>query len=271
MSYEYMGVGPINYYPCHYGASKLIFRGPKKNPGRKYCVAIGGTETFGKYLEDPYPAQLAALCGRDVVNLGCMHAGAEVFLNNPAILDICQDADVTIVQLTSAQNMSNRFYSVHPRRNDRFIAASRLLYSIYPGLDFTNVHYTGHLVSMLRNYSETCFELIKNELQSEWVAKMQAMLAMIGGRITLLWLSDRFPGDSEDFPSLGNDPKLLDRAMIDQLLSDNVGLLEIVGTPEEISAGHDRMIFTRWEEAAARQMLGPIVHQEAARRLQEHL
>ena len=64
---------------------------------------------------------------------------------------------------------------------------------------------------------------------------------------------------------------LLDRTMIDQLISDQIEVLEIVATPDEVTAGHERMIFTPWQEAAAHQMLGPIVHQAAALQLKSCL
>ncbi len=34
-----------------------------------------------------------------------------------------------------AQNLSNRFYAVHPRRNDRFLRASTLMKTIFREVD----------------------------------------------------------------------------------------------------------------------------------------
>ncbi len=64
---------------------------------------------------------------------------------------------------------------------------------------------------------------------------------------------------------------MLQRDMIEGLLGENIYLVEIVATPEEIAAGHERMIFTPWEQAAVSQMLGPIVHQKAARQPKDRL
>ena len=50
------------------------------------------------------------------------HRRYSVFVNEPTVIDICSKALVTVVQLMGAQNTSNRFYAVHPRRNDRFLA-----------------------------------------------------------------------------------------------------------------------------------------------------
>ncbi|MGR3290116.1 MAG: DUF6473 family protein, partial [Paracoccaceae bacterium] len=111
VAYEYFGASPLNYYPCQYGESKLRFRGPKRTLEGKYCVVIGGSETFGKFIEQPYPEILEDLSGQTVVNLGCMHAGVGLFADDATILKICANADVTVIQLMGAQNMSNRFYS----------------------------------------------------------------------------------------------------------------------------------------------------------------
>lgn len=100
---------------------------------------------------------------------------------------------------------------------------------------------------------------------------MEMTLARIGGRVILLWLSDHIPGVDSFNGTLFDDPMLLERHMIDQLIGESVELVEIVATPDEVSAGHERMIFTPWEETAARRMLGPIAHQEAARQLTSRL
>jgi hypothetical protein len=58
----------------------------------------------------------------EAANLGLVNAGIDVFINEPMIQDFCAGAVVTVIQVLGAANMSNRFYAVHPRRNDRFPA-----------------------------------------------------------------------------------------------------------------------------------------------------
>jgi len=268
MAYEFLGSGALDYSPCSYGASKLHFRGPKRRLTGVYSAALGGSETFGKFVEQPYPNLLEMATGHRIVNLGCMYAGPEIFSSDNAVLEICRNASITVVQLTGAQNMSNRFYAVHPRRNDRFLRPTRLLLSIYPDVDFTDVHYTGHLLGLLWEVSEKRFDIVRKGLQSEWVSKMQAVVSKIDGQVILLWLATHAPGKAGVLHSPGADPMFLDRDMIDQVLASGATLVEVVATPDEIAAGYERMIFSQLEEAAARQMLGPIVHQEAARQLQ---
>ena len=56
MAYEFAGDSALDYFPCRYGQSKLLFRGPRRRFDGPYAAAIGGTETYGKFVADPYPA-----------------------------------------------------------------------------------------------------------------------------------------------------------------------------------------------------------------------
>lgn len=267
MAYEILGKGALDYIPCRYNGSDLYFRGPKQALKKGYCAVIGGTETYGKFIEDPYPALLADLSGRTIVNLGYGNAGAGLYLGDAGVLTICKNADTTIIEITGAQNISNKYYSVHPRRNDRFVGASKALHSLYPEVDFTEFHFTGHLLAALANRSNERFDILCRELRVQWVSRMKTVLEKIDGDVILLWLARHSPGDPERQDRKFRTPALIDRDMMGRLIGDNTLLVEILATPEEISAGYERMIYSILEEPAARQMLGPIVHQEAAREL----
>ena len=55
MTYENLGQGVLDYFPCRNGHSKLLFRGPRKKMAGEYIAMIGGTETYGKFIEKPFP------------------------------------------------------------------------------------------------------------------------------------------------------------------------------------------------------------------------
>ncbi|HLQ19378.1 MAG TPA: DUF6473 family protein, partial [Tabrizicola sp.] len=115
--------GALDYFPCRYGASKALFRGPQRDLSLPYVAMLGGSATFGKYVERPYPALVEAALGRPVANLGGLNAGPDFYLTDPAALDVAARAQVAVVQVTGAEALSNPFYTVHSRRNDRFLAA----------------------------------------------------------------------------------------------------------------------------------------------------
>ena len=153
MAYERMGETTLDYLPCRYGGCRLLFRGPQRRLEGSYAAFLGGTETYGKFIERPFPALVEARTGLRCVNFGWPNAGVDVFLNEPELLKMAGAARVVVLQVPCAPNLSNRYYSVHPRRNDRFVTATPRLQSLFPEVDFTEFHFTRHLLSRLRRVS----------------------------------------------------------------------------------------------------------------------
>ena len=173
MSFEQRGRMPLDYQPVALPGSALRFRGPlETNPGPA-VVCIGGSETFGRFIHAPFPAQLDDALPLPVLNLGVVNAGLDVMASDPAIAGAVAEADAVVLQITSAHNMTNRFYTVHPRRNDRFVTASTMLRTIYPQVDFTEFHFTRHLLKHLMAASEDRFEIVRTELEAAWIARMK--------------------------------------------------------------------------------------------------
>ena len=182
-------------------------------------------------------------------------------------------ADVTVVQVLGAQNMSNRFYSVHPRRNDRFVAASSVLQEMYPEIDFVEINFTKHLIQKLLRVSPERFEVVLNELQQAWVARMRLLVGQIKGKSLLLWFSQVAVPINDDLGKGGPglDPVFVSREMLEQIRPHVTDILEVVASKQALSAGGYGMVFRETEAAAARGMLGPLAHEEAATALKAAL
>lgn len=263
MAYEHPGGGSLDYLPCRYGTSKLLFRGPRRRLEGAFCALLGGSETYGKYVRDPFPALLEARLGTTMVNFGYMNAGADVFLNEPFIVDACNKARVTVVQLLGAHNMSNRFYAVHPRRNDRFLRASTLMKTIFREVDFTEFHFTRHMLLSLKLRAPEKYALVESELKAAWVARMRLLLQKIVGRSVLLWVGDHHPeGAARD--ALGPDPLLIDTDMVDAIRPFATDFVRVTPTTAARLAGTAGMEFAALDAPAAAQMPGPAVHEEVA-------
>ncbi len=271
MTYENLGQGALDYFPCRYGKSKLLFRGPRKKMENAFVAMIGGTDTYGKYIEKPYPDLIGEALNTECVNFGCVNAGVDVFSNEPTVIDACAKARVTVVQVVGAQNMSNRFYAVHPRRNDRFLRASTLLKTIFRETDFTEFHFTKHLLSVLQEISEERFNIVRDELKSAWIARMKLLLEKIEGKTVLLWVSDRTPDQPSIQNGLGCDPLFVDRAMIEAIRPVVTEVIEVVPSTAALSSGTNGMIYPPMEEPAAREMLPLTAHAELAKALVEPL
>lgn len=263
MSCESQGAGALDYFPVRYGRSKLLFRGPRRELTGKFCTVIGGTETYGKFVADPYPALTERAIGMPVVNFGYVNAGVDVFLNEQAVLDACKHSRATVIQLVGAHNMSNRFYSVHPRRNDRFLRASSLMKTIFREVDFTEFHFTRHMLATLKAISPEKFAVVEDELKAAWVGRMKQLLGKIEGKTLLVWMSGR-TGDAGPSDGMGHEPLLVDDDMVAAVRPHATELVRVVPSAAARSEGVTGMQFTAFEEPVAAEMPGPLFHAEVA-------
>ena len=267
MAYVFPGEGSLDYFPCHYGSSRILFRGPKRDTNRAYVAVLGGTEAYGKFVPDPFPDLLERDLGLAVANLGCMNAGPDVFLNDPALTEVATQACATIVQITGAQNLSNRYYTVHPRRNDRFLAASPGLKALYPQVDFTEFSFTRHLLTALHSASPDRFEVVAEELRTAWLARMTTLLTRLRAPVALLWMAETAPPAPTRRASIGASPALVDTDMISALRSLAAAYAEVVFSPQARAQGVAGMSFAPLEAPAAAQVPGPLAHREVANQL----
>jgi hypothetical protein len=221
--------GPVRGTPglWRHDGSKLVLRGPKQDFAQPFVAVLGGSETFGKHVGQPYPALLGDRIGMPVANLGVMHAGVSLFSKERWLLEIASRARLTVLQVMGAQNMSNRLYCVHPRRNDRFLTSSETLRVMYPEIDFTDFNFTGHLVSSLEAGRDERFAQVVEELQWAWVQRMRRVITAISGEVLLLWLSERRPEDAATATGAG-EPMFVTRSMLDELAPYIAGVVEVV-------------------------------------------
>jgi hypothetical protein len=244
-----------------------MFRGPRRDLSGEYLAVLGGTESYGRFVISPYPALIEEVLGVPVANLACQNAGPDVYLADRAALEVAAQAYLAVVQITGAQNLTNRFYTVHPRRNDRFIAATPLLRSLYRDVDFTEIHFTRHLVQVLASRGEDRFAPIAAELKALWLQRMTMVLQRLPRRSVLLWMADAPPPEPTAGSGLTTAPWLIDRAMVDALRPLAADYVEVVRSQAARAEGVQAMRFTPMDEPAAQSLPGAGAHQETALRL----
>lgn len=268
MSFESPGRTSLEYFHCRYGKSRLMFRGPKRKLDRPYVAFFGGSETYGKFVETPFPNRVEAITGRRCVNFGCMNAGVGLFANDATLIDAACSAELTVIQLMGAHNMSNRFYAVHPRRNDRLVRASNLMKTVYREVDFTEFNFTRHMLSSLQRTCDQRFEMVVEELKVAWVARMRSLMEKIDGKIVLLWPRDRRMDSAVDLTEgLGADPLFVDSRMVDALRPKVKGVVEVDLGDDVWAAGTDGMTFSEMEAPAAREVPNAAAHALLAKSL----
>lgn len=263
MSYARPGLGGLDYYPCSYGTSPLIFRGPRRSLVPPYCVALGGTETFGKFVPHPYPRLLESRSGLRVANFACVNAGLDTMLDDATVLEAAAGAKSVILQVLPAQNLSNAFYRVHPRRNDRFLHPTSALKRLYPEVDFTDFSFTGHLVGALQRCGPRRFARIRAVLQATWHERMETLIRQIARPLTLLWMAGHLPPEDSDAADAWRPP-LVTRAMLARATPPDGACVEIRAPTAQRPAPAPGMIHTPHERAAAAALPGPDAHECAA-------
>jgi hypothetical protein len=264
MAFEYPGDGSLDYYPCRYGKSRIMFRGPRRDLERPFVVTLGGTETYGKFVPEPYPALVEAQTGLRVVNLGFVNAGLDLYLKDRDVLDVASRAQLAVVQIVGAQNLTNRYYSVHARRNDRFLYASGLLRTIYREVDFTEFNFTRHMLQTLQAVSVDKFEVVAEELRAAWVARMKTLIKALPTKTVLLWVGNTPPPIPGRRSDLTHDPLLVDNEMIAALRSLVTHYVEVTPTAEAVRCGTNGMAFAPMDAPAAKLLPGPAVHRQIA-------
>ncbi|WP_234899569.1 DUF6473 family protein [Ruegeria lacuscaerulensis] len=265
MSYYQTGSGVPEDAVCRYSGSRLWFRGPERSLDTPYMACIGGTETFGRFVETPFASVLEDKLDRRCLNLGSLFCGVDALCRDSGLQSLMDKAELCVLQAPDLLGQSNRFYRVHPRRNDRFLAATDDLISLYPDVDFADVNFVHHLMALLRDHQDARFEAVADELRRNWLKQMRALLEKLDVPVILLCLqvvgqSDGGdPADEADVPlSLG----LLDavRPFCAAIVRETVS---VSGQSDEL----EDMLFGTLQQPMAEYMIGPAAHRTIAEAL----
>jgi len=225
-----------------------------------FVAFLGGTQTFGKFVAKPYPLRVEHLTGVTSVNLGQLNAGVDVFARDEGVLKIARAARVNVLEVVGAANMTNPFYTVHPRRNDRFLQASVQLRAQYPEVDFSQFNFTQHMLNHLQRADPDRFAVLEKGLQRVWSRRMRQLVGKLGKNTVLLHFATVGEG-----PCAGG-PMFVTPQMI-ATLGAQVAASVHVPVPPPDDAPDRGMVFNPVEREAARQLPGPDVHADAARLL----
>jgi hypothetical protein len=215
-----------------------------------YIAFLGGSETLGRDVAKPFPALLGVATGLPVANLAAPHAGPDYYLGHPALLKAAARAEIAVLQLPGADALSNPFYTVHSRRNDRFLAATPCLHALFPKVDLTDIHFTRHLHQALARADAVAHARVVHGLRQTWVLRMRALLRHLPLRRILLCLGNP--------AAEGEGPYLLDAEVMSSL---DVPLL--IATPGAAARAADLAACSR-PDVRALSLPGPATHAEIA-------
>ncbi|MEO1796144.1 MAG: DUF6473 family protein [Pseudomonadota bacterium] len=256
-----MGLGRalLELQPCRYGYSQIDFRGPEVDRTAPYIAFLGATETVGPFLTRPFPTLTARLCDLGCANLGIKNAGPDAFLRDPEVLAVARGAEAVVLEVMGAVNLSNAFYKVHPRRNDRFVRAYEPLREIAPRLDLTDVHFTGHLMVQIAAQAPQALRTVQQELQSVWVERMQALIDTLGVPVHLLRLP---PPASANIGAF-----LIEPLMMAAIATEAASITRARPSEAAHAEGTKEMFFSETEAPVAAHLLSAMAHEEIAEAL----
>lgn len=252
---------PLAFAPalCRYGQSPLAFRGPAVDLSQPYLALLGGSESFGPGQAQPFAALWGEGAGLPVLNLAQPQAGPDLYLKDPALLPLAAGAEAAVVQLPGLTHLSNPYYRVHPRRNDRVVAVSEGLRQLYEEVDFSEIAFTEHLVTTLKAADPDRFSFVADALRMAWVEAMRALLAPLSGKATLLWLLS--PGAEETALPLTAD-------VVEELTPAALGRVDLVlDLGADLAADPDFNPLRATRPPLGARELGPASHARIAARL----
>jgi len=233
----------VDYNTYRFGRSRQRFRGPKPDLSEPYISFVGGSETFGKFVEQPFPARLQDALDYTCANWGTPGAGPSFFLKDPVVLEACSNSKVCVVSVMGAVAMSNRLYSVFKRRNSRIRATSAGLKAMFPDLKLEDYRFAHNMLRHMYQDNPNNFKVLEIELREAWIARMRELLDEIETTRVLFWMSERTPeeaGGSADREAFVTHPAFVDREMLEAVapLADLV-VEYVPQNPAAISAGED--------------------------------
>ncbi len=221
----------VDYKLFRLADTGLDLRGPLPRPLEpgKYFACLGAAQTFGCFVEHPYPALLANRIGIASLNLGIAGAGPRYFVRTARLLPYINASRFAIVQIMSARSEDN----------------SRLLSD---GLEQLTVRADGRRLGAEPAYRELMADLRRSELdalvaetRANWVASFRELLASITVPVVLFWFSKRSPRYQLSYHDVhalfGEFPQLVDERMVLSLIATTASYVECItsrGSPQRL-------------------------------------
>ena len=263
MFHDRTGLLGLQARPCRYGTARVTFRGPQADPSFAHIAFIGGSETFGPYVEAPFPTLIAEALGPQAMNLGVRSAGPDVFLGAGDLLQQTRGAAATIVQAPLVGNLSNPFYRVHGLRNDRLITVTRDFYAKAPEFDICDIHFINHFWQEARRLAPQVVAPMEKAVRALWVERMQTLLGQLAPPVYLLWLRGCAEPSGH---SSGGQPQIT-QAMIDALSGHVTDTLTMTPPDTEPATARAEMAFPPEDFAQVSLSLTPMAHRAIAGQL----
>ncbi len=257
-------VGDVADAGYRFGTNETLFRGQAPDLSKPYTVFLGAGETYGQYVEMPFPNLLGRELPIQCVNWGVPGGGPTHFLRDPVLQDACNKARLCVITAGHAWAISNRLYTVLHRDNSAISDVSDQLIALFPNVDVDSFERVRPMLVALQNSSPDNFKVLEMEIREAWLARMREMVERIETRTVLFVMGDHLLDD----PSLSENrrigPELVSRVMLNRL-AGYVDHFVVYEASEEAQSldGEDR-IYDESDATASLSYPGERMHVEAA-------
>jgi hypothetical protein len=169
-----------------YPFDDIELRGPKTNHPN-YIAYIGAAQTFGRYCKKPFPSIIGERLNIGTLNFGFGGMGPTYFLNNTAIMDTVNKAELVVVQVLSARSISNSIFQSTigssfgiNMKDGRKMHSDKIFQELFNGKD-------------KRGLDEKFMKNLIEETKQNYVSAMIDLLKAIQPPKVLFWFSVRTP------------------------------------------------------------------------------
>ena len=228
-TYQNLDSQVIDYqlWNLHTTSARYVLRGPRPKTlaSQQYIASLGPAFTFGRFVDQPYPALLGKALNMASLNLGIGGIGPS-FHTNPrydALLSLVNRAKLATILIFSGRSQSTSRFKVHECFQEQYYYEGTRMPADYV------------YQKLLETESPEVVAAQVAEIRERYVAEFVQLLNSIQVPKVLLWVSKRRPDYQESYDGLhkllSNFPHLVNQPMVDKLRSHCDAYLEYCDTP----------------------------------------
>jgi hypothetical protein len=211
VGYQVSDAHIIDYEIYELAAVDGGFRGPPVSSD-VYVACLGGAQTFGRFVQTPFPRLISHSLRIETLNLGRGGVGPSFYLSNPRLLEYTNRARMVIFQVLSGRSQSNSLF--------------RITGNGMRGMNLANGREMSapEFYTWLMARDSQLARMIVEETRENYLSAMMQLLDAITPPKILLWFSVRGP-NYEEYLELplgrlwGEFPHFVNQAMVDEMRS----------------------------------------------------
>ena len=173
----------VDYHPFTLDGCPVPFRGPGLNPDAvaegSFFTCLGAAQTYGCFVERPFPNLLADRLGLSALNLSVGGAGPGFYLQYPALIAAMNRGRFVVLQAMSARHEAN----------SRFAADGYVEY-LRDRVRGDSTDTVSAWSRVLEESPDDAPRLVA-ESQANWLESMRRLRAAITVPVVFLWFSQR--------------------------------------------------------------------------------